>query len=84
MTSALGSTLSTMTNHQEHLITEAIKVDQLWISRAGALLEPGVDCSSITDAIARAQHDHARALRRPGSWRAVIAVIQRGKAGQAS
>ena len=39
------------------MLTRAIAEDVLWISRAGALIAPDADCSSIEDDIAGVQRD---------------------------
>ena len=49
-----------MTSFIRDQILRAIPEDELWVAKARALIEPGVDCSSIEKSIARAEHDVAK------------------------
>lgn len=52
--------LSGMTRFIRQQIKLAIADDELWVAKARTLIEPGVDCSSIEQSIARTENDIAR------------------------
>ena len=55
--SATGATICCVNDWQRSMLTRAIAEDVVWISRAGALIAPDADCSSIEDDIAGVQRD---------------------------